>query len=119
MSRSQARVIGSRRVRVVKGEGTWVTVTLGVPEQVDREEWMCPFRITGLPARVESGALGADAIQSLVLAIQGIRQSLDASGWRVAWGTPGDQGGFPQFIPVFGGEEVSARIARFVDREVA
>lgn len=118
MNRTQEHVLGTRRLRVL-GKNRWVTVTLGTPRRVRRDEWACSFRIDGISADVATEVLGTDAIQSLMLALERIRIALDESGWRFAWGSDEDETGFPRYVPLFRGPEFATRVNRYIDRAVA
>lgn len=52
---------------------------IGTPVQVGREEWACPFRLTGLPKDIDTAAHGIDAVQALELALVGAGAVLSGS----------------------------------------
>ena len=52
---------------------------IGTPVVVGREEWACPFRITGLPKDIDTAAHGSDAVQALELALVGAGALLSRS----------------------------------------
>jgi hypothetical protein len=75
--------------------GNEVTVALGTPYAVSPEEWACPYKVSGLsPAEEVREAHGSDAVQALLLALEGIRFVLSESTKPLTWtgGEPGDTG---------------------------
>jgi len=56
-----------------------VDLEIGSPVQVGRDEWACPFRITGLPKAIDTAAHGSDAVQALELALVGAGALLSRS----------------------------------------
>ena len=73
--------IASRRYQWVPPVGARrpVELEIGSPVAVSEEEWACPFRITGLPKRIDMAAHGVDAVQALELALVGAARMLSRS----------------------------------------
>src|SRR5713101_1426520 len=61
------------------GRRRQVVLEIGTPVMVGREEWACPFRITGLPKDIDTAAHGGDAVQALELALVGAGAYLSRS----------------------------------------
>src|SRR5713101_3504968 len=61
------------------GRRRQVVLEIGTPVMVGREEWACPFRITGLPKDIDTAAHGGDAVQALELALVGAGALLSRS----------------------------------------
>ncbi|HEY8370691.1 MAG TPA: hypothetical protein VIM86_15400, partial [Thermodesulfobacteriota bacterium] len=99
-----------------------VVVELGRSRKANGAEWTCPYRIRGLGLRGIRYAKGLDAIQALLMALDGIRAAPESSGRPLVWagGDPGESvdTGFPRFVPTFFGAEFSRRMGRLIDREV-
>ncbi|MDI6760533.1 MAG: hypothetical protein QMD05_06870 [Candidatus Brocadiaceae bacterium] len=96
-----------------------VTVRLGRPKKLQKDEWICTFQISGLEDSRVQHAYGTDGFQSLIMALEGIRVALEKSGKNFLWegGEKGDTG-FPRFVPMFFGLEFSQRIGHLIDQEV-
>jgi hypothetical protein len=62
------------------------------------------------------GAHGADALQALINAIQGVRKALDDSSLALTWvgGEPGDHG-VPRIVPMFFGRAFARDIEDEID----
>ena len=56
-----------------------MTLDIGTPGPVSDSEWVCPFRITGLPKEINTVAHGSDAVQTLELALVGAGAYLSRS----------------------------------------
>ncbi len=112
-------IVGIRRLREVGPHRQAIIVKVGKPRKEKGGDWACPFQISGLgPRKIENGH-GIDAIQALLMAIEGIRTRLEQSGKQLTWdgGNPGDTG-FTRFVPTFFGLDFSKRLDRLIDREV-
>lgn len=119
MKRRLGLIVGVRQLREVGSRSKVVTVTLGRPRRASSGDWACPYHVSGLGMRGIRYGRGFDAIQALLLAIEGIRSALESSGRRLSWmgGEPGDTG-FTRFVPTFFGLEFSKRLESVIDREV-
>lgn len=92
-------------------------MTLYAPRRVSKTEWSCGYSINGLKNRVVDDVRGADAMQSLILALEAIRLELD--GTRCSFSGGGDEDtGFPRFVPMYFGPEFSSRINKLIDKQV-
>ncbi|HUN57547.1 MAG TPA: hypothetical protein VMU41_05495 [Candidatus Binataceae bacterium] len=111
------RVIASRLLVDKKASGLHVTIKIGEPRQFASDDWLCPFSIEGI---VESGVRfngGVDALQSLILAIGGVRYYLEQTGRELTW--LGDAGGthLPLQVPTDYGKAFEKKIQKLIDRE--
>lgn len=111
-------VLASRELQA-GDDGRTVTVSLGFPERDPQgTDWMCSFDITGLDEAVSDAGHGVDAMQALLMAFEGIRVTLDATGLTLSWLGGERETGFPQLVPTYFGPEFAAQISRHIDREV-
>ena len=56
-----------------------VAFEIGPPARISEAEWVCAFRISGLPKAIEAAAHGSDAVQALELALVGAGAYLSRS----------------------------------------
>jgi len=56
-----------------------VALEIGTPARISEAEWICPFRVSGLPKAIETAAHGSDAVQALELALVGAAALLSRS----------------------------------------
>lgn len=82
--------------------------------------WVCPIAITGIGKRGRIESIGEDKSQALILALEGIRNTIrdDSPGWRWNHGMEGDLG-IPKFIPTGFGMALASRLESLVDEEIA
>jgi hypothetical protein len=83
------------------------------------DEWVCEFRILGLPQEIVDQAYGVDSMQALALSFQWVRVRLEGAGQTLTWldGEPGDVG-IPPTIPSGYGLAVEQHLMRVMDEEV-
>ena len=92
-------VVCTRRlVAKPPAEGRAVLVRIGKPRR-QRRSWICPFHISGIGLDEPALAYGEDAVQALIMALQGIRATLLKTDSQFTWlgGEEGDAG-FPMLI---------------------
>lgn len=95
-----------------------VEVQLGYPEMRTPDEWACPFRIVGLDAEVVEFGIGVDALQAIMMAIEGIATYLRSSGRSLSWlGMPGETG-IRRQIPMMMGAEFANEIEAHIDAKI-
>jgi hypothetical protein len=96
-----------------------VKVSIGKPEKANENEFACPFRITGLGNSDVQYGRGIDCFQALIMALEGIRASLERAGNSLTW-AGGQQGehGFPRFVPSFYGVDFSRHIDELIETEI-
>jgi hypothetical protein len=104
-----------RRFSVAGQPGRLVVLIISRPRRW-RQDWICHFRIEGIPDGHGSHP-GVDPLQALQLAIISARTMLDASGLPLVWleGEPGDVG-IPLPVPTTYGWKVQRRWERCLER---
>ncbi len=119
MKREIGTIIGKRDVYLAGNTQKRLTLLLGKPRKVKDDEWVCFFRIKGLGKSPLKRAYGFDMLQALLLAIEGLRVTLENHDQEFTWagGEAGDFG-IPRFVPLFFGKEFSDRLNSLIDREV-
>jgi hypothetical protein len=110
--------IAARELRAMDSDKI-VEVRLGRPTRAGRKDWICGFQIIGLNDDRIRRAAGADALQALVLALKGIRHTLENCGHSLTWigGEHGDHG-VPRAIPTFFGRQFATKIGKVLDQEI-
>jgi hypothetical protein len=97
-----------------------ITLSIGMPRRVDRDEWRCPISIAGLKNSIIVDSVpGIDSFQALLLAVECVRWHLKQSGRRFAWLGESDlwDTGIPRQVPVGLGRQFEKRIERAIERE--
>jgi hypothetical protein len=95
-----------------------VAVSIGAPRSYPKGDWVCPFLIEGREESRVEAAFGVDALQALLLAVEGIRVRLDQTGSRFDW--LGQSGPWiPRLVPTGRGKRFEQRVNQFIDRETA
>ncbi len=114
-----AAPIAVRRLAVVDEPGREIVVSIGKPTPDPDGDWMCPFLVEGLDGARRQAARGLDALQALLMAVEGARVTLAGSGLRLAWqgGEPGDTG-IPRAVPLFYGLRFAEQIERHLDQAI-
>lgn len=107
MTGNRREWIAERTLRVGTGRGR-ISVRLEKPRQLSDQEWTSRVEIRKgkTKAILDRDVSGADAFQSLMIALDVIRDELDKLPGPITWEdqAPGDVG-FPRFVtPVFGFE---------------
>src|SRR5262245_45066137 len=95
------RSIASRTLRI-RGRRNPVVVSLGVPEldpKSDHGDWRVAFHITGLGSPRLRFGYGIDAFQSIVVALEGIRHTLEPHRAELSWAGGELEAAFPRFVP--------------------
>ena len=111
-------VICRRRLRSdQQGKRIYIDVQLGEPRK-RRGSWECPFHISRIGKGLQL-AYGEDPFQALILALEGIRVTLDKNAPGCLWlDDPGLGNGFPRFVPQGFGVDLRQRLETVIDREV-
>lgn len=96
-----------------------LTVRIGAPKRAEDVDWVCPYQIAGLRDSRVDAAYGVDALQALMMALEGIRVRLEKAGGGCTWvgGEEGDAG-FPRLVPSYFGAAFATRINQQIDREL-
>ena len=115
MPRELGPVVAQRELRETSTDRT-LMVQIGKPRRGDRA-WECPFRICGLGRTRVRVAYGVDAVQALVMAVEGTRVLIQKSGRSISFLADGD-GGVPRYVPQWYGTQFAQRIGRMIDREL-
>jgi uncharacterized protein DUF6968 len=76
-----------------------VTVSIGMPRRRPKGNWECPFLIEGLGKAKIQRVGGVDALQALLLAVEGARVALDKSGAGHMAGSRSRQGRVSELHP--------------------
>jgi hypothetical protein len=111
-----SRPLLTRHYSVAGQPGRAVVLIISKPRRW-RQDWICDFRIEGIPDGHGSHA-GVDPLQALQLAITAARMMLDASGLPLVWleGEPGDVG-IPLPVPTTYGWKAQRKWERRLYRE--
>ena len=114
------RVIARRELNEVGGTFRQVVVSFEEPWEDSRGNWECRALIEGLgnPQIVPSG--GADSLQALLIAVEGVRVALDKTGSRFTWLETDPNkasSGIPRYIPTHQGPIFEARVNVAIERE--
>lgn len=96
-----------------------VVVKIGKPRRVRRGEWICPYVVIGLDSDEIRYVYGIDAVQALLMSLEGARATLEGAKKELRW-VGGDSGdtGFPRAIPTFFGSEFSRKLDLTIEKEV-
>lgn len=111
------RIVAKRRLQV---EGTLkpVEVRIGQPRKSTDGDWECSFFVQGITRRALL-ARGLDGLQSLIMAIEGVRTLLEESGKTFIWegGELGDTG-LSLALPIYFGLEFRRKLEQMVEQEI-
>src|SRR5262245_42077229 len=115
MSVQLGKMIAERELIYRPNKRKHIIVRLGVPREEEPMVWMCPFQIAGVDRSRIDRALGLDAIQALVLALEKIRIQLARHAIGATWkgGEKGDPG-FPVIVTTALGREFASRMSRII-----
>jgi hypothetical protein len=118
--RKIGRVVARRLITEADAPDRKITLSIGMPRRVDRDEWQCPILIEGLKnSIIADSAPGTDSLAAMLLAVECVRWHLKESGLRFAWGGESDlwDTGIPRQVPIGFGRQFEERIERAIDRE--
>jgi hypothetical protein len=86
---------------------------------VRKGSWYCQFRIVqGTKIIYEDVATGGDALQAIVIAVQGLRYRYRRSGLRAFWNEYMEPSGLPLYIPSGAGRRLDRQIERAVKETI-
>ena len=113
------RVIARRILSEQGVVGRKIVVSIGLPrpDPLKRGEWECPFLIEGVGKSEVQKAFGVDSLQTLIIAIQGIRVRLEQTGRNLFWLDPEIGPDFPLNVPTVWGKQLVERIRLAIERE--
>lgn len=107
-----------RRFTVAGDPGRIIVATVGLPEPDPAGDWRCPFSVEGVAGGGPFDAHGIDALQAVLLAIEGTRKVLDDSRLTLSWnGGDSDDTGIPHMIPLFLPATIRRSMERSIDRQ--
>ena len=98
-----------------------IEIFIGKPEVTATGTFQCAYQV--VRRNIEDNVQyvkGIDSFQALMLAFEGIRNTIDKTGLSVTWqgGEPGDHG-FTRFVPqYYFGREFSKRLEKIIEDEV-
>ena len=118
------QVIARRMLTEYTGESIGeVAISIGAPRPHPSGDWECPFAIESYGQSKVEHALGVDAFQALLLAIEGIWTRLDQTGSRFEWLVSGVQAipgsGIPRQMPEGRGKRFEKRLNQVIETETA
>ena len=111
------RVIARRELGERYRPKTRVVVSIGMPRKDPRHDWACPFQIEGIADSKVQLSYGVDAMQALIIAIQGVRATLLHTGRKLFWIGPKMDSGFPILVHTHFGKEFEDRVGLAIERE--
>jgi hypothetical protein len=108
------QLVASRKL--VGPSGAQMLVSIGAPEQASVDDWTCRFSL----GEQTHQAHGIDALQALIMAIEGLRTHLSRAQepWTWAGGEPGDHG-IPRHIPTAFGLQFADSVGKLLDEQIA
>jgi hypothetical protein len=119
LKRRLGRIIARRELTEI-GSIRKVIVSIGTPRRHPKCDWECWFSLEGLGKPHLQSVGGVDPLQALLLAVEGVRVTLDKTGRRFAWleDDPDKAGsGIPRYVPTHYGPLAEARINVAIERE--
>lgn len=118
MPQGIGREIARRILDRTDGRRGKVIVRIGQPVQTGEDEWACPYAISGIGLHGFRRSFGVDALQSLMMAIEGVRIALAPHRSRLTWlaGEPGSIG-ITQAAPEYFGLLFADHVERLMERE--
>src|SRR5258708_319233 len=111
------RVVARRVITEADVADRKITLSIGMPRRVDRDEWQCAILIEGLKdSPIADSAPGTDSLAALLLAVECVRWHLKESGRRFAWLGESDlwDTGIPLQVPIGNGRQFEERIERVI-----
>lgn len=107
----------SRRL-TEEGTGAEVVIALARPVQLASGDWSCAFTTDQAAPECTKQAHGVDALQALLVAIEGLHMALAREGRRLTWlGEAGDTG-VPRLSPLSFGLAFRQRVEQLIDQEI-
>ena len=118
------QVIARRMLTEYTGDSIGeVAISIGAPRPHPRGDWECPFAIESYGQSKVEHAMGVDAFQALLLAVEGIWTRLDQTGSRFEWLGPdpvwGVGAGIPRQVPMGYGKRFEKRLNQVIEAERA
>ncbi len=111
----------ARRILAEQGVvGRKIVVSIGLPRPdplSKHGDWECTFLIEGVNKSKVRKTFGVDALQALIVAIQGVRVGLEQTGRRFFWLDPEIGVDIPLNVPTSWGKQLVERIRLAIERE--
>ncbi len=112
----------ARRTLTEEGvTGRKIVVSIGLPRPYrlsKNGDWECQFLIEGIGEPKVETACGADSLQALILAIEGLRVRLEQTGRNFVWLDPNTGVDIPLYVPSVYGKRLVERVSRAIEREI-
>lgn len=119
MKRKQGVIVATRKLSQVGGKQRFVIVKIGKPRKQKQGDWECPYHINGIGTQKVMYGHGIDSVQALVMALEGVRTTLEKSTKKLSWaGGEPEETGFTRFVPTFYGLKFSKHLHRLIEREI-
>lgn len=112
----QLGTVIAERILVRPGSTRPVLARLGQPRPSRRAPWECPYQVIGGSSARVRVALGEDALQTVILACQGLR--IELTKVKAFWLDVDVGPGIPPYVPDFLGAAFTAHLEAVVEREV-
>ncbi len=98
-----------------------VAISIGAPRPHPEGDSECPFAIESYDQSKVESAGGVDALQALLMAIEGVRIRLDQTGCRFEWlgSDLGWGAGIPRQVPMGYGKRFEKRLNQVIETETA
>lgn len=116
-----ANPIAKRELTVADNPDRAVLISIGcpAPDPDPSGDWTCSYHVEGILDSGPHVVHGADSLQALLIALEGVRKKLDASGLVLVWNDE-EPGNFciPRMIPYQFGGQLSRDIERYMDERV-
>jgi len=109
------RIIASRVLTEENARDSKITITIGAPRRVEADHWLCSYLIQGIVESDIHYGYGVDSLQSLLVALGGVRRDLEQTERHFIWF--GDGHGIPRQVPTYYGREFEQRVERAIERE--
>lgn len=114
--RKFGRVIARRTLPAAAIPLQDIVISIGAPVRRPKGNWECRYRIEGLSEPLDKLTGGADSLQALQMAIEGVWVSLERAGCRYTWRNGEAVPAVPRFMPEYD-QDFDIRIKRAMDRE--
>lgn len=111
---SDATIMATRVLSISNGEAKELVVVLYQPYEIDKDEWVCVFKL----GEQKKKAHGIDSFQALIMAIEGIRYLLDNTSINLNWCEGSNFLGFPKFVPMFLPDNYISDIESILEKKV-
>jgi hypothetical protein len=119
--RSNLGQVVARRILAEQGVARRkIVVSIGLPRPdtlSKHGDWECAFLIQGVGKSKVQKTFGVDSLQALMMAIEGVRVSLEQTGRRFFWLDPEIGTDIPLTVPTIWGKQLVERVRLAIERE--